>query len=100
MYLKTAPLILLPFVENCFKHGGKNEKGVFWIKIRVKMFSGLLTVFIENSKSNKEKIGPAKPSGVGLSNINGRLKLLYPAKYKLDIEESADFYSIKLELNL
>lgn len=98
--LKTAPLILLPFVENCFKHGGKNEKGVFWIKIRVKVFAGLLTVFIENSKSIKKKTKSDSASGVGLSNIDGRLELLYDGKYRLDIEDSIDFYSIKLEINL
>ena len=98
--LKTAPLILLPFVENCFKHGGKNDKGVFWIKISVKGYEHLLTIFIENSKSFKKKIGDARSSGVGLSNIANRLQLLYPGKHKLDIEESMDFYSIKLELNL
>ncbi len=98
--LKIAPLILLPFVENCFKHGGKNEKGVFWIKIRIKMFAGLLTVFIENSKPAKKKVRSDSASGVGLSNIDGRLELLYHNKYILDIEDRVDFYSIKLELNL
>jgi LytS/YehU family sensor histidine kinase len=98
--LKTAPLIVLPFVENCFKHGGKNENGVFWININVKGYEQLLTIFIENSKSKKKKIGKVRPSGVGLSNIADRLELLYPGKHKLDIEESMDFYSIKLELNL
>ncbi len=98
--LKTAPLILLPFVENCFKHGGNNEKGVFWIKIRVHLFEKLLTIFIENSKNQNKKSPGTRPSGVGLSNISERLELLYHGSYALDIEDSMEFYSVKLELNL
>ena len=51
-------------------------------------------------KSNKKKIGGTKPSGIVLSNIADRLELLYPGKHKLDVEESMDFYAIKLELTL
>ncbi len=98
--LKTAPLILLPFIENCFKHGGKNEKGVFWIKIRLRLFERLLTVFIENSKNYKQKSHTKKSSGVGLSNISERLELLYCGNYELDIEDRLAFYSVKLELKL
>lgn len=97
---KTAPLILLPFVENCFKHGGKNEKGVFWLKIRVLVFDKLLTVFIENSKNQQHKLPVSKAAGVGLANISERLELLYQGNYSLDIEDSQEFYSIKLEVKL
>jgi len=97
---KTAPLILLPFVENCFKHGGKNEKGVFWLKIRVRVYDSLLTVFIENSKNHQQKLPVSKAAGVGLSNISERLELLYRGNYSLDIEDNLEFYSIKLEVNL
>ncbi len=102
--LKTAPLILLPFVENCFKHGGKNEEGLLWIKIRVRLFERLLTIFVENSINKKSKLISEdiknKYSGVGLSNISERLDLLYPQNYSLILEENAEFYSVKLELKL
>ena len=99
-HLKTAPLILLPFVENCFKHGGKNEKEVFWINISLKAYDQLLTIFIENSKSDMKKGPKEKPSGIGLVNIAERLDLLYPNKYELVIEDSQHYYSIKLEIRL
>jgi len=98
--VKTAPLILLPFVENCFKHGGKNEKGVFWIKVKVRVFEKVLTVFIENSKSKSIRDGKPDTPGVGLTNITERLDILYPGNYKLETENSANFYSVKLELNI
>jgi len=98
--LKTAPLILLPFVENCFKHGGKNEKDLFWIKIIIRLYGRSLIIFIENSKNPNQDSPSKRPSGVGLSNISERLELMYHGKYDLDIEDSLDFYSVKLELSL
>lgn len=98
--VKTAPLILLPFVENCFKHGGKNKNGVFWIKVKIRVFEKVLTVFIDNSKSKSKRTGKPDTPGVGLTNVTERLDFLYPGKYKLEIENSADFYSVKLELNI
>ncbi len=98
--LRTAPLILLPFVENCFKHGGKNEKGIFWVNIRIKVFDNILTVFVTNSKNPNRKQSTRQKSGVGLHNILERLELLYQGLYKLDIEDSQDFYAVNLELKL
>ena len=97
---KTAPLILLPFVENCFKHGSKNEKGVFWIKIKISLHKNLLVVFVENSKNKSPREPQEKPSGIGLANITERLELLYPGKHILTAEDSLAFFSVKLELKL
>ena len=82
------------------KKGKKNEKDVFWIKIRIGLYNSLLTVFIENSKSHLQEVLRKKTSGVGLSNIRERLELMYPGMYKLDDEDSLSFYSIKIELKL
>jgi sensor histidine kinase YesM len=98
--IRTAPLILLPFVENCFKHGGKNEKGVFWIKISIKLYGTILKVSIENSKGKKIFNKNAAIGGVGLKNIADRLSLLYPDNHDLEITDNIDFYSILLELKL
>lgn len=96
--LKTAPLVLLPFVENCFKHGGKNEKGIFWITISIRSFEKGIYIFIKNSKSIKRKKKTRK--GIGLQNITERLDLVYKEKYTLTIEDNSSFYEIKLHLNL
>lgn len=96
--LKTAPLLLLPFVENCFKHGGKNEQGIFWITISIRSFESGIHFFIKNSKSFKSKKSTHK--GIGLENIKQRLNLLYKERYSLTIEDNAYFYETRLYLNL
>ncbi|MDN5202353.1 sensor histidine kinase [Fulvivirgaceae bacterium BMA10] len=98
--LKTAPLILLPFVENCFKHGGKDENGLFWIKIKIKMFDGLLIVSVENSKRYKNHHPSPNKIGIGLKNVKERFNLLYPNRHQLTIEDNKHFFSVRLELKL
>ncbi len=96
--IKTAPLLLLPFVENCFKHGGKNEEGIFWITISIRSFENGIHFFVKNSKSVKAKKKVHR--GIGLQNIKKRLHLLYKEKYSLTIEDNACFYETRLYLNL
>lgn len=96
--IKTAPLILLPFVENCFKHGGKNEEGIFWITMSIRSVENGIHFFVKNSKSVKSK--KKKHKGIGLQNIKKRLNLLYKERYSLTIEDNAYFYETRLYLNL
>lgn len=98
-HVKTAPLLLLPFIENCFKHGGKNEKGTFWIQIKIKGFDHRLLFSIKNSKP-AQKSTEYKKSGVGLKNIRSRLDLLYENRYKLEIADSVNHYAVSLMLDL
>jgi two-component system LytT family sensor kinase len=92
-----APLLLIPFIENSFKHGaGGVEKG--WIHINVRLSGNRLTFRIENSK-------PLEPPdvvshGIGLKNVQSRLELLYPDKHSLIIEDAADHYLTELKLEL
>lgn len=95
----TAPLIMLPFVENCFKHGGKNRNGTFWIRIDIKVFSNHLTVHISNSKRVLRK-QPQKEKGVGLKNIRERMEILYPGTYQLNIEDTEELFTVDLQLKL
>jgi sensor histidine kinase YesM len=97
--LMIPPLILLPFVENCFKHGGRNSDGVFWIKIRVSSYKNILKVSIENSKGKRLYTRKGDHGGVGIKNITDRLQLLYGKGFSLEISDNADFYAILLELN-
>ncbi|AXT20039.1 hypothetical protein D7030_02655 [Flavobacteriaceae bacterium AU392] len=96
--LKTAPLLLLPFVENCFKHGGKNEKGVFWISISIRSLANGILFTVKNSKSVKSRNKSHK--GIGLQNVKQRLDLLYKGTYTLTIEDNAYFYETRLELKI
>mgnify|MGYP001486544077 CR=1 FL=1 len=95
--IKVAPLILLPFAENCFKHGGVGQDGLFRIKIQLRADDKKLVFLIANSKKkhreNKEING-----GVGLANIQQRLALIYPDRHELNIENGPDEYRVRLEI--
>ena len=95
--IKVSPLILLPFVENCFKHGGASEKGIFWIKLKLKVYEERFVFNIENSKRKKKD--KKSNGGVGLKNIQQRLAMIYPNKHRLEIEDNESFFSVRLELN-
>lgn len=96
--IKVAPLLFIPFVENAFKHSQneKLEKGYIYISLNI--IGEKITFEVDNSKPqneyNKDEVG-----GIGLKNIQQRLKLLYPNKYNLDINETNDSFKIKLELD-
>jgi two-component system LytT family sensor kinase len=99
---KIAPMLLIPFAENSFKHGGENGAGLFFIKIELIITqTSKLFYRIENSR---DKSAPSynqktKP-GMGLHNIKRRLELLYPHSHQLVISESEDRYKIELDLQL
>lgn len=96
--IKVAPLILLPFAENCFKHGGVGSDGLFRISIHLLADDKKLVFHLTNSKKkNKEKTGVN--GGVGLENIRKRLTLLYPDRHQLSIDNQPDQYSVRLEIN-
>ena len=94
--IKVSPLILLPFVENCFKHGGATAAGIFWINLKLKVYDNKFVFNIENSK--KKKKNKTTNGGVGLQNIQQRLSLIYPNLHHLEIDDNEDFFSVLLEV--
>lgn len=97
--LNASPLLLLPFVENAFKHGARGADGKWWIKMRLQMVGGRLVFSIENSKSPQAAPGNAN-GGIGLKNIRERLALLYPQRHQLTIDDSEHVFSVRLEVSL
>jgi LytS/YehU family sensor histidine kinase len=94
-----APLLLLPIIENTFKHGIEDEIMEGYIAIEISLFNDTLMLTARNSKIKWEKdIGARK--GIGLENVKKRLALLYPDKYKIDLVESINEYKITLTINL
>jgi hypothetical protein len=94
---KIPPLLLLPFIENAFKHGTSHETGEIHLKILLnidadKLVFGVTNPRFENQSSRK------KHKGLGLKNVKRRLDLLYGNNYKLEILPTAKEYSISLEL--
>lgn len=93
---KIVPLILISFVENAFKHGVAND-AEDPIKINIIANQKILHFSVSNKKNqtNKDAMG-----GVGLNNVERRLQLLYPDRYKLNIVNSATHYTTELMLDL
>lgn len=93
---KIVPLILISFVENAFKHGVANDPEDP-IRINIIANQKILHFSVSNkkSKTNKDAMG-----GVGLNNVERRLQLLYPERYKLNIVNSATHYTTELMLDL
>ncbi len=89
------PLLLLPFVENCFKHGtiGKEDDG--WMEIDIWDKNNHLFFVCKNSFKNKN--GDAKSSGIGLKNVKKRLMLIYNNDFNLKTICQEDEYLVSLD---
>lgn len=95
-----APLLLLPFVENAFKHGTKGKNQPAFVQISVEIAEEKLLFKVNNIKG--ETVDPTLPieGGIGLSNVRRRLDLLYPQKHQLHIRDAEKDYSIELQIDL
>ncbi|PIV95126.1 MAG: hypothetical protein COW44_00645 [Flavobacteriaceae bacterium CG17_big_fil_post_rev_8_21_14_2_50_33_15] len=94
---KLAPLILLPFVENAFKHGAGESRFQSYIHIDLKLIDKQLSFEIKNSK--EETKNQEIDKNIGLKNIQRQLELLYPT-HKLSIVNSAKEFIVKLNISL
>ncbi|WP_198293623.1 sensor histidine kinase [Algoriphagus resistens] len=94
---QIPPMLLIPFVENAFKHGiSLKEKS--WIRIKLKCLQDQVNFEVRNSIHKNERDPEREKSGIGLRNVKERLALLYPNSYVLDIQETDQEFSIKLLL--
>ncbi|MFC3881221.1 sensor histidine kinase [Algoriphagus namhaensis] len=97
---QIAPMMLIPFIENAFKHG-ISTKSKSWIKINLRCMKGSIHLDVVNSVHPKKAMeDPKDESGVGLENVQKRLELLYPNKHKLTIvgNDSEHFVHFSLQI--
>jgi two-component system, LytTR family, sensor kinase len=92
------PLLLIPFVENAFKHISSFNDKTNFVKVDLKRSNGIFSFSVENSKENLA--GTEQKGGIGMNNVRRRLELLYPGKHELKIEETIDRFSVQLNLEL
>jgi len=93
------PMLLIPFVENAFKHGtGLIEDAQ--INITLKAEKNDLCFSVTNKFDEKSEEVKDKASGIGLANVQRRLELLYPDKHKLTITKDNHYFSARLTINL
>lgn len=94
-----APLLMIPFVENCFKHGTSQMRGRQWIKLIIDIKEDQLDFNLTNSKPSQHVYSKSK-NGIGLLNVKKRLALLYPDKHQLIISSNDGVYSVHLQIEL
>jgi len=92
-----APLLLISFVENAFKYGtSSHEKSRIVMQIFEK--DGALMMLVQNTVFNRQDSGPGV--NIGIANTRRRLDLLYPGRYRLDVEKRGEKFSITLKIDL
>lgn len=92
-----APLIILPFLENAFKHGASQMTAAPWITLNISVNNDQLTMKLINGKPN---LNQNAESGIGIANVRKRLDILYPKQYELTIKEEEEMYIVNLSLSL
>ena len=94
-----TPLLLLPFVENCFKHGTSKMLNNPWINLKIELKSTSLVMKLMNGKKTSND-GQNGRKGTGIENVKKRLELLYKDKYDLQINEDEEVFVVNLKLEL
>lgn len=96
-----APMLLIPFVENSFKHGLGKEMAKGFVKVDLKAHDKVIDFAISNSKPKKGggiSNQDGYRGGIGIVNVKKRLNLLYPNKYELNFTEDEDTFKVQLKL--
>ena len=94
-----VPLLLLPFVENCFKHGTSNMLRHPWINLTVELDDTFLVMKLMNGKAQSND-NVERRNGIGINNVRQRLDLLYREKYELVIREEQEVFTVNLKVQL
>ena len=99
--MPIAPMILLPFVENAFKHGVSATQESH-INILIQQSNSMIDLTVKNSIMKENGVSLDSNSGIGLVNTRRRLDLLYTGKYTLDIctTDINNYYTVHLILDL
>lgn len=96
---KVPPMLLIPFVENAFKHGVATTNEPSFVNIRIDIASGRLQMVVANSLPSKPT-RPVSSTWTGLANTRKRLQLVYPGRHYLDVLRQPSTYQVTLFVNL
>jgi sensor histidine kinase YesM len=97
--LHIAPLLLLPLVENCFKHGTSQILEQPWISLHVGLNGRQMQMKLLNGKLSKPH-QESSHTGIGIKNVEKRLALLYPGKHELSITNEDEVFIVNLKIEL
>jgi hypothetical protein len=95
----VAPLLMIPFVENSFKHGSSKMLKDPKVKLKITVKDDKLIFFLCNNKPAQGVSSNGK-GGVGLINVKKRLELLYPDRHELKIHSTEDTFSVSMTIDL
>ncbi|MGF1555425.1 sensor histidine kinase [Paucihalobacter sp.] len=94
------PMLLLPLIENAYKHGGMNKVEQNFINIALFQKDTMFNFEIENSVHSNFQKELENNGGVGLKNVQENLKIVYPQNHSLNIQETPFLYKVSLQINL
>lgn len=97
-HILIPPLLLLPIIENCFKHGVNNSINPSWLRIDISANKHELIVKVENSVEPDAESQKLHNGGLGLSNVERRLALLYPGKHDFKTYCEVNSFLVVLKL--
>jgi LytS/YehU family sensor histidine kinase len=92
-----APLLILPFLENAFKHGTSQQLEKSWMSIDIAVKDFFLNCKVVNSKNEMVAFSE---NGVGVNNVKKRLELLYPGRHELNLADEGSFFVVSLLVEL
>ncbi|THH40322.1 sensor histidine kinase [Neolewinella litorea] len=98
--VRIAPLILITFLENAFKHGVSSSAEAPWITVRLDVTKDQCEYRVANGKIAEGSKTLHDKSGIGLQNVRRRLALTYPDRHYLRITDNDDRYEVVLKLDL
>ncbi len=95
-----APMLILPFIENSFKHGIKGGQPDAFVRIQFTVAGTLLTLLIQNSKGKAKRAEVSEKHGIGIENVRKRLELIYPKTHVLRVDNGEKEFSVHLQIHL
>lgn len=96
--VEIAPMILIPFIENAFKYSRIEELEDAYVKMHISKINTKVHFSISNSVPETNKTGPG--SGLGIPNVEHRLKIIYPNKSEMNIDEQNDQFTVDLTIEV
>ncbi len=96
--LFVAPLLLLPFIENCFKHGASQMIEQPWVSMQITIEGDWMRMKLLNGKV--PDVRAAAEGGIGIANVRRRLEYMYPEKHQLVINNEEEVFIVNLRIQL
>lgn len=92
-----APLLMLPFLENAFKHGASEQLEKSWLVVELSLQQNILRCKIVNSKNETVLYSER---GIGIDNVKKRLEFIYPENHELKMQDKGNFFTVELWVKL